>query len=164
MFFWTSILGLFLEDFRGVWGPQNWWFSRFFRIFYHANFEAFFRTAKNQVFEKSTVILGPLGGSCGPGKLKLRAWLKRKSPSMLNPYVEGNIYPFVVCFFWLPFVLRLARRAPFGGGGSAMRTPPHQMSARKCNVKATMPCWVQQLMHIVHLAIVCKSHARSTRK
>ena len=36
---------------------------------------------------------------------------------MLNPYVEGNVYPFVVYFFWLPLVQRLARRAPFGGGG-----------------------------------------------
>ena len=53
-------------------------FSRFFRIFYPANFEAFFRTAKNQVFEKRISILGPLGGPCGLGKLKLRAWLKEE--------------------------------------------------------------------------------------
>ena len=74
-------------------------FLLFFRIFYHANFEAFFWTAKNAIFGHIFLILGRLGGSCGPGKLKLRAWLKRKSPSMLNPYVEGNVYPFVVCFF-----------------------------------------------------------------
>ena len=34
---------------------------------------------------------------------------------MLNPYVEGNVYPFVVYFFWLPLLLDLARRAPLRG-------------------------------------------------
>ena len=136
MFFGTSILGLFLEDFRGAWGPQNWWFSHFFRIFYHANFEAFFWTAKNQVFEKRISILGPLGGSCGPGKLKLRAWLKRKSPSMLNPYVEGNVYPFVVYFFWLPLLLGLARRAPRWGRRSAAHVPPRYRRWQKASSNA----------------------------
>ena len=52
-----------------------------FRIFYHSNFEAFFRSAKSQVFEKSTVIFGPFGGMCRPGKQSLELGLKRKSLS-----------------------------------------------------------------------------------
>ena len=149
MFFGTSILDLILEDFWRAVGPQNWWFSHFFRIFFHANFEAFFWTAKNAIFGHIFSILGPLGGSCGPGKLKLRAWLKRKSPSMLNPYVEGNVYPFVVYFFWLPFVKHLARRAPRWG-------------RRRCCARTAALQGVTKGLKVMLAAVSCSNSCNST--
>ena len=79
MFLGTSILYLFFEDFWRAWGAQNSWFSHFFCIFFHSNFEAFFWTAKNAIFEKRIVILGPFGGPCGPGKQSLELGFMRKT-------------------------------------------------------------------------------------
>ena len=42
---------------------------------------------------------------------------------MLNPYVEGNVYPFVVCFFGLSLRSDLARRAPLRGRRSCDAHP-----------------------------------------
>ena len=80
---------------------------------------------------------------------------------MLNPYVEGNVYPFVACFFWLSCCLGLARRAPFGGRRKRGAQPaaPDVIKKNQCDSK--LRCWVQQLMHIVHPAIVCKRYIRS---
>ena len=48
MFFWTSILEAFWEDFGRVLGARNPRFSHFFQCFFEANFEARFGRAQNR--------------------------------------------------------------------------------------------------------------------
>ena len=91
---------------------------------------------------------------------------------MLNPYVEGNVYPFVVYFFWLSCCLGLARRAPFGGGGvlrtyrratGGDRKPQVMRAAVSCSNSSNVFAHAKALYNICP-AIVCKSHARYIQK